>query len=153
MKKEVIIAIIIGFIIGLIITYGIYRAQLAYQGNPTTESQQTSPQDDQSAPSHGLNVTSPIDETVISSESVTISGATTANSYITAVTADSEEFTQADSSGNFSLTYELQAGANLISLTTISPQGETATTDLTLIYSTADLDGQAPSDQGETDDQ
>lgn len=157
MKKEVLIAILIGFGIGLIITFGIYRAQRAYQANNQTQS--PSPTPDTLPPAdqtHNLTITNPIDTAVVDQDVATITGTTSPGSFVTAVTSDYEAFTQADPDGNFTLDFQLEAGANLITLTSLGPQSQSVSRDLTLIYSTADLDNQSDtideSDTGDTDE-
>ncbi len=142
MKKEVTIAITIGFTIGLIITFGIYRAQKAYQDNKQSlqnnnQQQQTNPTE---PPPHSLVVTSPVDETLSDQDTVTITGTTSPNSYLTAVSSQHQTFTQAQADGTFSLEMTLEEGANIITITSLDQFSNSQTADLTITYSTADLE-------------
>ena len=143
MKKEVLIAIVLGFIIGLIITFGIYRAQKAYRGQLTQDQMPDLPTPDaqtSSSAGHQINITSPQDETIYDQEILGISGSTTPLSYVTAVSSQDQAVTQAAQDGTFSLTIELTGGGNIITVTAIDSDGQSASQDLTITYSTADLD-------------
>lgn len=140
MKKEVILAIVIGFSLGLVITFGIYTARQALNrhqnANPSP-----SPQAAPAATSvHSLTLTAPEDEAVLSQPTATVSGMTTANALVTLFTESEELLVYADASGKFSAPITLVGGSNDITVTAITPDGLTATTQLTLIYSTATIE-------------
>ena len=140
MKKEVILAIIIGFSLGLVITFGIYTARQAVSrhqaANPSP-----SPQAAPAATSiHSLTLTAPETETVFTTAETTISGTTTPNALVTLFTEDTELLVYADNTGKFSTPITLVGGANDITVTAITPDGLTATAELTLIYSTATIE-------------
>ena len=142
MKKEVFIAITVGFILGLIITFGVYRAQTSLKAQvveptPTPAQEMTNATP---APSqHSLTITSPEDNDIITQEEIDITGLTSPNSYLTITSTNDEEIFESDDTGNFMSKIKLTGGANLIKVTSINPQGQEASKELTLVFSTADL--------------
>ena len=119
MKKEVALAIIIGFAIGLVITYGIYTAQKALQSHTVTDSSSKPTTDQTPEQDRTLHIVSPENETVASEKSTTLAGTTSPNSYVVILTTDQEYLTQADENGNFAKEITLEAGANYINVTAI----------------------------------
>ena len=139
MKKEVLLAIIIGFTIGLIITFGIYTARKAlnqHQSITPTPSPQISPSP---SSSQTLTLTEPENETVSDQEKITLAGTTNPQSLVTIFTQEDEIIVYANDQGKFSTPITLVGGANDITVTSISPAGPTAQTRLTLVYSTVKI--------------
>lgn len=154
MKKEIIIAILVGSLVGLVITYGMYRASQAVKravSNTTTIDASTNPLDMASPnPDHltqkdGLNITEPLDNLLSSDASIHVSGKTYPNSAIEVLTTDGEIVGMSDATGTFSLAVPLSAGANILiirSQDNVHPgQEETRS----VVYSTADLSVSASS--------
>lgn len=140
MKKEVLIAIIIGFGIGLIITYGIYTAQTAIKNRTgTVQNTTTDSEINQKTQEHTVHIVSPETETVSSEEEITLSGTTTPDSYIVILTSAEEYITRADQTGSFAKEITLEAGANFVTVTSISPNNIKATAQTTVSYTTASL--------------
>ncbi len=141
MKKEVVFAIVIGFTIGLIITFGVYTAQKALKEKGAAASPSPTPQLEASpAPSHTLSISSPEDEDLVSTDHVDVTGTTTPNSIITIVAEKDQLITYADAAGKFSASVPLIGGANQITLTALSDTGAKASQELTLVYSTATIE-------------
>lgn len=139
MKKEVLFAIIVGFIIGLIITFGIYRAQQAYKQSVSLNSTEQTPSPTpvitmQNDTSHRVIVDEPLNQAVVLSESVTIRGKTTPNSYVTVVSESDEEIIQADDNGTFITPFLLESGINILTVTALTATQESAATEVTVIY-------------------
>ncbi len=134
MKKEVLFAILIGFAIGLLITFGIYQAQKTYQRAAQSTSPSPTP-DNQTTPfSSNLEITFPQLESVTDQPTTTIKGITQPQYYITAVSNDYHTFSQADTNGNFSLEFNLEEGINIITLTSLEDQQPQDSTDLLITY-------------------
>lgn len=141
MKKEVIVAIIVGFSIGLVITFGAYRAQRAYNNAPNiTYQEQEIPQNtivediEQTPDLDSLVVSSPANESISKVKDITIMGQSSPSSYITAVSSTGESFSQADDTGSFSIDFELDQQVNIITLTSVSNDKDKSQTDLTIFY-------------------
>lgn len=140
MKKEVFIAIIIGFGIGLIITYGIYTAQTAIKNRTNnTQNIESNDQNKTETEGHNVHIVSPEIETVSPEPQITLSGTTTPNSYIVILTSADEYITKSDQSGSFASEITLEAGANFIGVTSISPEGTKATAQTIISHTTANL--------------
>ena len=139
MKKEVLIAVIVGFSLGLVITFGIYRAQKSIKdrsAEQTTEEAESQPDTTR----HQLTITQPEDDSIVAEDEVTVSGITSKNATVAVVSSDDEAAIQADEFGNFSVTVEISSGANTISVVSYDENGNSSATELTVVFSTADLD-------------
>lgn len=136
MKKEVVLAIIIGLGLGLVITYGVYRARTSLLGSSVTSNQSA-----QASPTPSgqttLVVNAPLDESIQSTSDVTIAGTTTPNSFVVTILNDNQTITTADESGNFSVEEELEEGANIMLVFSVDEDGNTTETERTVIYNTA----------------
>lgn len=138
MKKEVILAIIIGAILGLIITFGIYTASSATK--PQVASPQPTPV--ASALVQGTNhvsITSPIADSLLDTDTTTVSGTTTPNATVAVIAPDSNTIVVADKDGRFSADVTLEGGINIITATSFDKDGNKATTQVTVVYSTASI--------------
>jgi hypothetical protein len=142
MKKEVLIAIIIGFALGLIITYGVHTAQ---QSITNRDQQQEVPKTESLLPSlnttHHLNITSPTTYQLTSTSPFNVSGITSPNSIIAVIAATSEEAVVADPQGNFSAAINLEPGENFIKIVSyLESSGESVEQTVSIVYSTAKLE-------------
>jgi hypothetical protein len=139
MRKEVFIAIFIGFILGLIITFGAHTARrsLEKQQQLTQNENVVTPSP---APSdHTLSVTAPSSNAIANNSPVDITGITTPGSYLAALGADDSVVAVADNQGNFTIPVDVIAGANRFKLTAYSPSGSEVSQDIVIVYSTAAL--------------
>jgi hypothetical protein len=140
MKKEVILAILSGFAIGLIITFGIYTAQKSLQNKQTGAEPTTSPQaTTEPETQHTLTLISPGNETVHQQETITLEGKTSPQATVAIVTEEEEKIITADNQGQFATEITLKGGANTITATAFTSNGNQAKANLNLIYSTADF--------------
>ncbi|MFC1653278.1 hypothetical protein ACFL1M_00325 [Patescibacteria group bacterium] len=139
MKKEVLIAIIVGFSLGLVITFGIYRAQKSIKEranrNNTTQETQT-----EELPEILLSITQPQDGDIFDQDSITIGGITQKESLVTAISSEDHQATQADELGNFSIEFELDTGANDITITSFNQDGTKQEKEMTVVYTTYDFE-------------
>lgn len=140
MKKEVILAIVIGLILGLLITFGIYTARTALTKAPTASQEKPlvspSPEPTESAT---ITITSPATEALIDTETVTITGKTLPESTVTLVSDSDQQLVATSADGSFTADFELAGGINQIVISAFTPEGKQAETTLTLVYSTAAL--------------
>ena len=143
MKKEVILAITIGFVIGLVLTFFIYKSQLGRNaGNeilsPLANNNeiltQTSPAFEKS-----LKIISPIDQSISQDGKTTIVGSNSPLSWILIMGEKGEKIVQADDKGNFTTDLLLVSGENEIIITAIEPDGTQISKTLTVVYSTAEI--------------
>ena len=146
MKKEVIIAIIIGFSLGLVITFGIHTARQS--NRPDSRDSFTTPlptQEDGSSPSeplttgHRVELVSPGPNSVVDETPIHVVGTTSPNSLVAILSGSFSTSTAADTNGNFSASVDLTAGINTINLISYSPSFEQASTSGILVYTPLDL--------------
>lgn len=148
MRKEIVVAILLGFAIGLFVIFGIITAQTALKQhqqalNQNTAGETSSPQGDHSLPtpkpSHTLSITDPQNFIVVSSSDITIHGKTSPLSSVAITSEKDDSIVEANQSGLFSLKISLVSGENEIIVVSVSPNLERAETTLTLVYTTAQL--------------
>ncbi len=154
MKKEVILAIAIGFGLGLVITYGVWMANKSLKSLPAagisttptaaavspsvfpSPSVSTTP----TAPgSVSLQITSPIDEWLADKDNITLTGLTTPNALVALTYEGAEQFVSTDASGNFSAAIPLDGGYNLITATAYDKFGNSSTSQITVTYTTSKI--------------
>lgn len=137
MKKEILLAVLIGLVFGLIITYGIYRATISLSSptRPSTTTATPSPVDE-ALINPNLTVISPQDESVVSDRTITVAGNTLAGSYVVIFINDTENITTPDSEGNFSIQAELESGSNIITVHAIDEDGTVSKQEITVVVVT-----------------
>lgn len=126
MKKEVAIAIVIGLILGLVVTFGIYTARRS-----STSVQQSaemlasaSPDSPGSSPTqNSLVISSPEDGLITSDKELQVSGTTDPNSFIFILFDDEYLIEKADATGNFSTKIPTSPGPMLIVVRTLDDSG------------------------------
>jgi len=143
MRKEVIIAICIGFVIGLIITFGIYTANraLKQQSQPIAEL----PKPEASSPPTValgpiLEISEPENNLVVKKNKITVSGKTDPKITIAVLAEDYEEILFSDEEGVFSTEIPLTGGANEIKVVAINKNGEKEEKVITVVYTTAKIE-------------
>ena len=148
MRKEVLIAIILGLILGSILVYGIYTANQAsstYTDNSTKETSQ-----DQTEDSHPdkqtLSISSPQDGDIFYSPQATISGQTDPQNALVIITENDHLIPNINEDGSFSQSITLIRGGNLIQVTSITPAGQRQDSYLNLVYTSP------PTDSSDEDD-
>lgn len=137
MKKEVLIAIMIGLSMGLIITYGVYRVKTAVVAPPVTDLEQAATPSAEAVVPTVISLSSPEDGLVLSENEVRVAGTTIPEAYVVIFTNNTDTITTADSSGNFSSTVSLEDGSNVIRVHVVNSQGETTIAERLVVVSTA----------------
>lgn len=144
MKKEVIIAIIIGLLIGLIFTLGISTANKALNQQKakklTTQESGNSLNSSNNNQKKNLTVTSHENFDLINQSDLTLSGIAWPNAVIALMTETQTKLTQADSEGIFTFTLNLIKGFNEIALIATDETSTTQTQNLVLTYSTSKIE-------------
>lgn len=145
MRKEMIVAIVFGLILGLVLTYGFYRARLAMGPRPNPIATPTPGTSASPTPNNNgqLTLLSPADESVQAERSTTITGKTIPNTTVVILVNDDEEITMADATGNFSQQRTLKSGSNVITITVLEESGALITAERTVIV--ANPEGLNPS--------
>ncbi len=142
MKKEVVLAITIGFIIGLVLTFFVYKSQLGRNASneilsPLSGGEASTKVDSLSEKS--LTIIAPIDQSISSEGKTTITGSNSPLSWVLIMGEKGEKVVQADEKGNFETDLLLVSGENEITVTAIEPNGTEISKTLTIIYSTAEI--------------
>ena len=145
MKKEVFLAVLVGFILGLVITFGIWTANKNLK--PKISSDSAIPAPTQAAPTSvpsqpstlSLTVASPEDELFTNSSTLTVSGSTSPLATIIILTESDELTTVANDKGAFSVDFELEGGYNRLTITAFDSNGNTASKQFVVTYSTTKI--------------
>ena len=142
MRKEVILAIVGGVVLGLLVIGGLWwtnKATTEENLNITPTPVLEQPPTLTSAPSLSLEIISPEDESIIEEEKITLEGKTAPESVVVVIYPEGENIVEADEEGNFETEITLVGGANEIKVTAYDEEGNQAEKNLTLVYSTAKI--------------
>ena len=143
MKKEVLIAIITGFALGLLITFGVWTANRALkesapqEENSTEEKETPTPFPQKQELS--LTVLSPEDNSISDQEEIEVSGKAISSTIVVILYQDGEKILEADKEGNFKTTITLLGGSNEIKISAYDSEGNEVSKTLTVVYSTAEI--------------
>jgi len=155
MYKELLLAIILGSLLGFGVTGGIIAMKKNSQNGISASSVPTLVPDNQptqaNAPKNAsptpppvlsaisLTIDTPENESIVSTSKTTVSGTTQANSLVIIRTPISSYQTTTDNAGNFSLDIELETGVNFVKITAINSDNQQNDTQLIVTYSTAKI--------------
>ncbi len=141
MRKEILIAIIIGLVMGLFITYGYYHSQQTTEVNQITNIENGKPSDSSSTDQNTgkLTLFSPENESIQADKIVKITGNTSQNSNVIIYINDTPFITQSDETGNFSKEFELKPLANIINVHSIDSTGEVVSVTRTVVVYNQEL--------------
>lgn len=135
MRKEVLIAIILGLILGGLLVYGIYIAGKA-TNNGEIATQSNTPTPTEPETESLLTINTPQDGDIFDTPTATISGQTTTGNALIIVTETEQLLPELTSTGNFAVTIDLIKGGNLIEVSAITPEGLRQDIFLNLVYIT-----------------
>ncbi len=147
MKKEVLVAIGVGFGLGLVITFGIWTAnkslkqlnvvKVASTPLPSSLPVMASPVP---SPASELTIIGPENESLVNKNSITVSGKFIPKSAVTITYEDGETIVETDATGNFSSDIDLIGGYNTVVITGINlTTGAESSQTLTITYTTAKI--------------
>jgi hypothetical protein len=147
MKKEVFLAVLVGFVLGLLITFGVWTANRSLKPgvSPTTASVLPTPlpsvsPEQPSTSTTSLSITSPAeDETLTTTDTVTFSGKTSPGAAVAVTYEGGEEILTADGTGTFSTEVKLEGGYNRIVATAVDQDGNQGTQEILVTYSTSKI--------------
>ncbi len=150
MIKELFLAIVLGGILGFGITGGYLTLHQKNQKpnpvvitqpttipTPTTSSTQLENSTINST--NKLSIISPEDNLLVSDDLINIVGNTTNNSLVVINTSTSSFTGQSNQDGKFDIPIELEAGLNIIKISSIDPEGNQLDTQINITYSTAKI--------------
>lgn len=134
MRKEILFAILAGVTFGLIIAFGVWRANVALRPNGVST---TAPEDtpETTQADFRITVAKPQDYQVIITSPAILTGISKPNVWIV-VSAEEEDYVaKTDESGEFEIKVDVVGGVNEIIITAFDNDGTEAQEKLTLIYS------------------
>lgn len=144
MKKEFIIAISAGLLIGGILVGGILTANQALQNNSNslvsanaTPSQPTAKDNEKGE--IPLNLVAPQDLLLTKTGKTSIEGKTLANTHILIQSETDTFYLKSDDQGTFSQEVSLSSGSNDLTVTALTDTGESSTKTVSVVYSTATI--------------
>jgi len=140
MRKEILYAIIAGALFGLVIAFGIWKANKPLVSNSDTENQteETKLEDNMEGGqnnSNGIEIAKPQNYQVIASTKTIVSGVTTPDSWVV-VSGFEDTIQKSDDKGAFEIEFDLDAGYNELLVTSINNIGESAKAKLIVVSST-----------------
>lgn len=143
MRKEIIIAIVVGFVLGLIITFGIYTANRAIKNKNQAKSNQPSPLGFATplpSPLTNLEITEPENNSVVDKDKIIVSGKADPKTAIAILGEDFDDLVYSDNEGLFSTEVPLVGGANEIKIISMGISNEKQEKVLTIVYTTSKIE-------------
>lgn len=142
MRKEVLIAIVIGFALGLVITFGIWTANRALKKPVSQEPEPVAQQETTPTPltqEFSLVIDSPENNSISTEEKIQVSGQTAGSAVVVILYPEGEKILEANQEGKFSTEIELAGGQNEIIVSAYDQEGNEIKQTLTVVYSTAEI--------------
>ena len=143
MKKEVLIAIVIGFGLGLVITFGIWSANKAMKEGssevtptPAVINTQPTPTPE---PITDLKIIHPPNNFLSDKEAIELEGQTHPKSIVVIIYPEGEKILQSDDSGDFATEIDLAGGVNEIKVMAFDNSGNEFEQKVEVVYSTAEI--------------
>jgi hypothetical protein len=140
MRKEVILAVIIGVLLGGVILYGINLANNSSKLNPDNNETEENNSKATPTPSKKLDnqvtIIIPQDNSVVTESSITLKGSAKANANIAIISESDDLIITADNNGNFSSDVNLISGENTIAVTAVDDKQATSSASITVIRTT-----------------
>lgn len=140
MKKEIIIAILLGLSLGLFITYGLYRSRNSANDKSVPSIQEVLENPDKANVLSTLVLHSPDDESIVSESEITIAGDTQPNNFVVIFVNEENFITTADDAGAFSISAELEDGSNVILIHSVDEDGKETVEERMVVYTDKPLD-------------
>lgn len=134
MRKEIIVALIAGSFLGLVIGFGVWRANSALKStsSQTSEISDASPEP---KAKFDLTIAKPNDLNVIGNNPTTVSGITSSQSWLVVSDEEGDNLVKTETNGTFTKDLTLSGGVNQLLLTALKPTGESVSKSLNLIFS------------------
>ena len=138
MRKEILIAIVLGIFVGIIVAFGVWRANTAFKGNASKSVQVSQNENEDASDPQTLNITvaNPENYDVLVSSPVTASGIATQGTWVV-ISSETEDFiTQTNGTGAFEQNIEPVGGINQLIFAAFNEEGQGVRQALTIVFST-----------------
>ena len=137
MKQERVILSFVMVLIGLVVAGVLFYFYQSTKVVPdrSTSSQITTPTPSPK-PTIFLSLSQPINESVVANKTLTVSGKTEPGATVIVFTGSDQDILQPSAQGDFSTTITLASDQNIITVWAINPNGESASIQRTVTYST-----------------
>lgn len=142
MKKEVILAIVAGLILGLIITMGIYTANRSVNQLKAKKQLQNTPAPSlqpANANNKTLDLTSHESFDLVDDSEINLSGVAWSNAVVALISESDSQITRADKEGIFIFKTKLIKGFNEITIIATDEGGTTSTQNIVLTFTTSKI--------------
>ena len=149
MRKEVVYALIAGAFMGIIIAFGVWRANSAFKPNGNKTSENALPATPSSQ--FGITLAKPDNLSVITDNPVEISGITLPDSWVVVSLDENDYIFKSQKDGALSQEVNLSGGANQLQISALGPKGEVVSNKLILVYST-EFSTSTPANQNATEE-
>lgn len=140
MRKEILLAIIVGVVFGLAATFGIYSLRQTLFRNTTPQAIEQSKLGVEATPSPTSNsrlvITNPTQDLFTEEKTVQVVGRALPESLVTILASNNEFIATADKDGDFSIEVTLTEGGNKLTVVATAPDGSQDTTVLNVVYTT-----------------
>lgn len=137
MRKEIVFALLAGITFGLVIAFGVWRAN-SNQKAPE-QNQENKTQQGQVAPTPktagGLAILKPEEYEVLNENTVSIEGVTEPEAQVVVSTEEKDSLTKADKDGGFNINVSLVSGLNEIVVTSFFGDDKSSSLKLPIVYS------------------
>lgn len=137
MRKEIIFALLAGIAFGLVIAFGVWRAN-SNQKAPE-QNQENNTQENQVNPTpkttSGLTILKPEEYEVTGENTVNVEGITEPEAQVVISTEEKDFLTKADKDGGFNIDVPLISGLNEIIITSFFGNDKSSSVKLPIVYS------------------
>ena len=143
MKRDILMALVIGFAIGALSAIVAVRLPVLWQKNniyqPKQELTKNLTPTISKIPESSLVISEPADNTVSSTNTINLSGKTLSEAALLLESAASSEIVEASADGSFKSTVKLNDGANPIYITRLTETGDGESVILNVFYTAEKL--------------
>ena len=137
MQKETILAVVVGLLFGLGVTFAVYlvRSPQESQRLDASESQlvEVEPEEEVVA-TESLIIDSPSQDLITSDQEILVSGKTVAGSYVVVFMGDVQEIVTAQESGDFLVSLSLKEGPNFLTIIATDQDGNSTSVERIVVY-------------------
>lgn len=136
MRREVLVAIVLGVALGIAVAFGIWRANLALSPKNSPSPVLNTNATPGPAENSDLIITQPENNSVVSTETVMLKGAATPKATVVILTSEDESILEAENDGSFEEEVLVAGGPNDIVVKAYDANGNESEQKITIVYST-----------------